>query len=155
MQIWNCYYSVCTTKQTENCGTSIFVFLKKFRGAASNSAYYGYPELWINGILLTDTTPCLRRDSNPRPSGWESDILRPVESPYHSAPTLRSIIMVELWTSWIQGSVGAYLANELVLITSSYSYHTLCTQISMHQKQTRSLESCLQKHLRLTRTELT
>jgi hypothetical protein len=29
----------------------------------------------LTGILLTDTTPCLHRDSNPRPSGWESDIL--------------------------------------------------------------------------------
>jgi hypothetical protein len=25
--------------------------------------------------VLTDTAPCLRRDSNPRPFGWESDVL--------------------------------------------------------------------------------
>jgi hypothetical protein len=39
-----------------------FFLLRLGASSASNSAYHGYPELWIlRCILLTDTTPCLHR----------------------------------------------------------------------------------------------
>jgi hypothetical protein len=43
---------------------NLVVFFTEVRGAASNSAYYG---CGFKGILLKDTTPCLRRDSTHDP----------------------------------------------------------------------------------------
>jgi hypothetical protein len=43
--------------------------------ATRNSAYYGYPELWIIRFPAYRYRTCIRRDSNPRPPGCKSDVL--------------------------------------------------------------------------------
>jgi hypothetical protein len=63
--------------------------------ATSNYAYSGYPELWILRYPAHRyrTAPCLRRDLNPRPFGWESDVLtiRPRRSTFKPWPCSTSI----------------------------------------------------------------
>jgi hypothetical protein len=60
-----------------------FIFFYWGRGVASNTAYYGYPKLWILRYPAQRYHAYLRRNSNPPPSGWESDVLtfRPSDAP--------------------------------------------------------------------------
>jgi hypothetical protein len=52
------------------------IFFTKVRGTCRKHSAYCWLPRAVEGILRTDTPPCLRRDSNPRrPSGWESDVL--------------------------------------------------------------------------------
>jgi hypothetical protein len=72
---------------TSDCRASLAFYVFSLKGfffllrlgvrAARNSAYSGYPELWILSYPAHryHAVPWPRRDSNPRPSGWESDVL--------------------------------------------------------------------------------
>jgi hypothetical protein len=101
------------------------VFFTEVRGAASNSAYYGYPELWI--ILLTDTTSCLCRDSNPWPSGWESDIL--TIRPWR--PTSKCCgFNNEHWPTWLWP--GASLFTWLPRVGHWWKFHGCIKSWNFH-----------------------
>jgi hypothetical protein len=64
------------------------------------------PSCGFKGILLTDTAPCLRRDLNPRPFGWESDVptIRPRRSTRQfyceSYWSLRTCHTLTMWSDW-------------------------------------------------------
>jgi hypothetical protein len=68
------------------------------------------PSCGFYGILLKDTTPCLRRDSNPRPSGWESDV--PTIRPRRS----RKIQENTLACSWVQRVLVTQQRSSLVMV---------------------------------------
>jgi hypothetical protein len=76
-----------------------FFFFAEVRGATSNSAYYGYPELWILRYPAHRYHAVPWPGSNPRPSGWEYDVLtiRPRRSTnnFRWVPLLPS--MREVW----------------------------------------------------------
>jgi hypothetical protein len=55
-------FSFYTTKMNEHLGVPQAILL-----------IMSTPSCGFYGILLIDTTPCLRQDSNPRPSDWESE----------------------------------------------------------------------------------
>jgi hypothetical protein len=65
---------------------SLIFFFTEVRGAAINSAYHGYPELWILWY------PAQRYHANPWRSGWESDIL----TARHDAPLISQMTNVSL-----------------------------------------------------------
>jgi hypothetical protein len=65
---------------------SIFFFFIEVRGAASNSAYYGYPELWILRY------PAHRYHVAPSPGFEPTTLWLRVRHPNHSATTLHDIL---------------------------------------------------------------
>jgi hypothetical protein len=89
------------------CSSQLFTFFffTEIRGAASNSAYYGYPELWILRY------PAQRYHAVPSPGFEPTTLWLRVRRPNHSATTLHIVILLVLSTVFkVYGIVKVFLA---------------------------------------------
>jgi hypothetical protein len=85
------FFPVCFLSAERQALGPLVLFFIEVRGAASNSAYYGYPELWILRY------PAHKYHAVPSP-GFEPTILwLRVRHPNHSATTLHvSVVALEM-----------------------------------------------------------